>query len=202
MLQCTEVLLQPDSPTAYELPDGNIFTVGVKRSRHAELLGFRQSGVWCPPPHGEEYQMFFGFLRTQLPVYFRILGCLIQQRIQFMHQSSVALRPVSSLLASPQNYKKLYFHREKTSGAFLRTSRASLVRQGLQFHASVNGDGLGVHTWRSGHFSCSVASGSSCPVSLLPKVYAASLGSDTVHASFSLAARQPLSGIFVIPRLL
>ena len=31
-------------------------TVGVKRSRHAELLGFRQSGAWCPPPRGEEYE--------------------------------------------------------------------------------------------------------------------------------------------------
>ena len=30
--------------------------VGVKRSRHAELLGFRQSSVWCPPPRGEEYE--------------------------------------------------------------------------------------------------------------------------------------------------
>ena len=31
-------------------------TVGVKRSRHAELSGFRRSGVWCPPPRGEEYE--------------------------------------------------------------------------------------------------------------------------------------------------
>ena len=38
-------------------------TVGVKRSRHAELLGFRQSGARCPPPRGEEYEKI-GFLQT------------------------------------------------------------------------------------------------------------------------------------------
>ena len=56
-------------------------TVGVKRSRHAELLGFRQSGARCPPPRGEEYEHNGIPSRLQLR--------LVQQRIQFMHQFSV-----------------------------------------------------------------------------------------------------------------
>ena len=89
-------------------------TVGVKRSCHAELLGFGQSGDQCPPPRGEEYEKMDSS-RLQLR--------LVQHRIQFMHQFSVALRhlqdsehrilrSVFSLLASLENYKKLYFHRE------------------------------------------------------------------------------------------
>ena len=62
--------------------------------------------------------------RVHLPDYSRILGCLVQQQIQFMRQFSVAWwYPTSNpevdvFLVSPEKYKKLYSHWEKSSGIF------------------------------------------------------------------------------------